>query len=342
MKVLVTGATGLLGCHITAALLAAGHDVKALVRDPARLDTALAPFDIDASRLQPVVGDLLDQNSVTTALADCEAVVHAAGLFSNDVNQADRMRAINVEASSRLFEAAGRAGIDPIIFISSILALFPPPGDRQRADDPVQQPAGVYARTKADAERTARACQATGMPVVTIYPGAVHGPHDPTFSLGPQMIADFLHNGAVLVTAGGLVYTDVRDIARLVVAALEPGRGPRRYMFGGNYLSHTDLHGLLCRLTGRPLRRQRLPGWLLRGMGRLGDLGTRLLGKQPDLTFEKALVLTASVPCDDAPTIAELGLEPLSAEESFTDLLRWMHASGRLSAAEVGKLAGDS
>lgn len=339
MKALVTGATGLLGCHITAALLAAGHEVRALVRDPARLTQALAPFGVDDVRLEATVGDLLDDTSVTAALAGREAVVHAAGYFSNDVSQADRMRAINVEAPKRLFLAAADARIDPIIYISSILALFPPPGDCQRADDPVQAPEGVYAQTKADAERAARDCQARGLPVVTIYPGAVHGPHDPTFSIGPQMIANFLRTGTVLVTENGLVYTDVRDIARLAVAVLEPGRGPRRYMFGGNFLSHSELHALLSALTGRPLRSQQLPGWLLRALGRLGDLGTRVFGKQPDLTYEKALVLTASVPCDDTPAITEFGLEPLSAKKSFSDLLRWMYTSGRLSAAEVGRLA---
>ncbi len=341
MRVFITGITGLVGCHAAAAMLAAGHQVRALVRSRDKLERVMAPLGVDTAAIEVCEGDLLQAGELVTWLQGCDALVHCAGLFSNDVNDAEKVRHINVDGTRKILEAAVAAKLDPVIYVSSILALFPPPGDRQRAEDPVQTPDGFYAHTKADAESIAREHQARGAPVVTVYPGAVHGPHDPTFSIGPQMLADFLRQGKVLVTEGGLVYTDARDLARVITAALQPGQGARRFMFGGNFLSHAELHGLLCRLTGRELGQQRMPGWLMRLFGRIGDLGTRLFGLQPQLTLEKADVLTRSVPCDDGPAAQQLGVQSMSAEQSFRDLLVWMYRDGQLSAGDVGKLAED-
>ncbi len=266
-------------------------------------------------------------------------MLHTAGLFSNRKEDKALMEKTNIEGTRRVIDIAHKLGLDPIIHVSSILALFPPPGQTQTAEDPVRSPNSVYAATKAAAESVAREFQSRGAPVICVYPGAVQGPFDPTFSDGPRLIARYLKGGSVLVTEGGLVYTDVRDLAQVFNGLLEAGKGPRRYMFGGHYLSHAALKDLLTKLTGRDLKAQTMPGWLMRLMGRVGDFFTRLSGKSSPLTYEAASVLTRSVPCNDQPAISEFNLNPHSAEQSFHDLLLWMYDAGRLKAHHVGELA---
>lgn len=337
MKIALTGATGLVGAHTTALLIAQGHAVRALVRSQGKLHTVLQPFGIDATQVEQIIGDVAEPASLDRLLDDCDAVIHAAGLFSDDYRDAQQMRRVNVAGTERVLEAAAARQM-PVVYVSSYLALLPARGPLTRADDPVGFPNNLYARTKADAERIARSWQERGAPVTIVYPGAILGPDDPTYSTGPQMIARYLKQGAVLVTQGGLVYADVRDIAAVCVAALRVP-GPNRYLYGGPYLAHASLLMLLRRLTGRDLKAQKIPGWILRAMGRINDGVAFIRKSPPELTFEAATVLTRTVPCEDQPTIDALSIHPTSAEKSFRDTLLWMYRAGHLTRDEIGKLA---
>ncbi len=339
MKILVTGGTGLVGTHCIRALLDHGHTPRVLVRTPEKLDRVLKPLGLSSADCEICVGDINNKIALKAALSGCDAVLHGAGLFSNRKEDAQLMQRTNVEGTRQVLQMAIELKLDPIIHISSILALFPPPGQVQTAEDPVRRPNSLYAATKAEAETIARVFQQRNAPVVCVYPGAVQGPDDPTFSDGPRMIARYIKSGQVLVTEGGLVYTDVRDLALLVAKLFQPGLGPRRYMFGGNYLSHAQLHTLLCDITGRSLGAQRFPARLMRTLGRINDVLSRLSGRSSALSYEATAVLTQSVPCDDRPALDTFALQPRTAEESFCDLITWMYRDGRLTAAQAGKLA---
>ena len=339
MRVLVTGATGLIGCHAAARLAAEGHEVRALVRDAAKLARVLAPFPGAAERVEARVGDVNDAASLRAALAGCDAALHAAGVFSHALADAERLRRVNVEGTRGVLGAAAEAGLAPIVHVSSMLALFPPPGPVQRADDPVARPRGMYAATKAEGERIARGLQQAGAPVVCVYPSSTHGPYDPTVGSGPELIASTVRSGRVLVTEGGLAYTDVRDLAALLAALFASVAPPPRLMAPSSFLPHARYHALLCELTGRVLAPVRIPGAVLRAMGRAGDLRQRLLRRSARLTSEAAAVLTRSVPVDDAPARKLLGRDPIPLEESFRDLLVWMHRAGVLRSYHVGRLA---
>ena len=343
MRVLVTGATGLVGCHAVAKLVAEGHTVRAMVRDEAKLARTLAPLGIDSAGVEAVAGDVLEPQRIEASAAGCDAAIHCAGFYSHEPHRAATMRETNVQGTENVLAGAVRAGLDPVVHVSSMLALFPSPGPVMHPDDPVTNPRAPYARSKADAERVARRFQAEGAPVVTVYPASVQGPDDPTVIAGvrngPHVIATGLREGSVLVTEGGLAYTDARDLAKVLAAVLEPGRGPRRYLFGGRYLTHADYHALLCEITGRSLKANRVPGSLLRFLGRVGDIRHRLFGTWVELDGEAAWVLTRSVPLDDAAVRNDFGIEPRSARASFEDLLRWMGQAGMLTPDEIGRVA---
>ena len=343
MRVLITGATGLVGCHATARFIAEGHQVRAVVRDPAKLERVLEPLGIPAGRVEAVVGDVLEPASLEVAARGCEAAVHCAGFYSHEPRLHEMLRRTNVEGTENVLSCAVAAGLDPVVHVSSMLAMFPAPGPLMRSDDPVVTPLATYARTKADAENIARRLQGEGAPVVTVYPASVQGPHDPTVvagaRTGPHIIATTLREGRVLVTEGGLAYTDARDLARLLEAVLRPDLGPRRFLFGGRFLTHAEYHSLLCELTGRALKADRIPGTLLRLLGRFGDLRHRLFGTWVELDGEAAWVLTRSVPLDDEAARRDLNIEPMPARNSFRDLLRWMLEAGVLEAEHVGRVA---
>jgi nucleoside-diphosphate-sugar epimerase len=197
----------------------------------------------------------------------------------------------------------------------------------------------MYAATKAAAERHARALGDANASLVVVYPSMVIGPDDPTVGGGPGLMVDTLRLGRVLVTEGGLPYTDVRDLADLFAAVFASESPPARLMSSAHFLRHDRYHALLCALTGRDLAARRIPGWLLRAMGRMGDVAERALRRPVQLTSEAAEALTHMVPVDDGDARALLGRDGTPIEDTLRDTIAWMHASGVLEGRHVGRLA---
>ena len=155
MKVLVTGGTGFVGAHSVAALVSQGHQVRLLVRSPDRVARSLSP--LGAADVESVVGDVTDQQSVDEAMAGCDAVLHAAAVYTTDPRAASRIQSTNVRAAEIVLGAAVRTGLDPVVHVSSYTALLPPqpPGTVLTPDSPVTRPVGTYARSKAESEQIA-------------------------------------------------------------------------------------------------------------------------------------------------------------------------------------------
>src|SRR5262249_30278225 len=169
--------TGCVGSHAGAALVLAGHQVRVLARSPERVPAALAPLGID--EFDTAVGDVTDAVGVERALEGCDAVLHAASVFSMDARRADEVRAVNVRGTETVLGAGHRLGLDPIVFVSSELALLPPTdGAVLTAASPVGQTRWAYSRSKADSERVSRRYQSLSAPIVSVMPAAVWGPHD--------------------------------------------------------------------------------------------------------------------------------------------------------------------
>ncbi len=336
MRVLVTGASGLVGSHTVAALRARGHEVRAFVREPARLERALAP--LGAGGIESARGDVADRSAVERALAGCQAVVHAAAVVSLDARRAAELERTNAEGASNVLEAALKAGLDPVVHVSSLSALFPPTGPRLDADEPVKEPRGGYARSKAAAERIARRLQTAGAPLVIFYPGGVWGPHHPSLGEGLATVMRFVRMGFLPIVPGGIPVIDARDLGAALAAALRPGAGPRRYMAGGHLLHTRELRALLARLTGRRFPGLRVPGAALRVAGLLGDLASRA-GWTTGVTREAMGTLTRAVPTDDSKLESELGVALRPVEETLRDMLRWMIEQGLLTPRQGGVLA---
>ena len=139
----------------------------------------------------------------------------------------------------------------PIVYVSSISALFHPGGPvLLTADTPVAPATRPYAASKAACERYARELQAAGAPVVCVYPGGVLGPDDPSGSEAMRGAIIWRRLTMIRLDSGYLL-VDVRDIAAVIAAALEPGRGPRRYLAGHHYVPWTELCDLVAEVTGR-------------------------------------------------------------------------------------------
>ncbi len=333
MRIAVTGSTGFLGSHIAAALCRAGHEPVLLVRDRDKAERVLSPHGIWP--LPTVVGDMADASAVAELVEDCDAAVHAAAMFYGD----ERVLRANVAGVRNMIDLGLAAGLDPVVYISTIAAMFPPPGDVITVDDPIVQMKTMYGQSKSEGERYAREMQAAGRSVVTIYPGGIHGPHDPGPTEATKGLRDRLRY-AWFRTTGGMPLVDVRDVAAVVAKVCSPGCGPRRFMVGGNFLPWMKEADLCEELTGRRVRRIPAPPLVIRGIGHVVDFAKWMVPSfDYPLTTEAAEFITRSVPCDSSATLRELGMEFRAPEETLRDAIVWLHQVGELDAKIAGKLA---
>ena len=330
MFLLVTGGTGYVGSHAVASLTKAGHRVRILARSPDGVSGALAPLGV--SGIETSIGDVTDPTAVEGALEGCDGVLHAASVFSMDPRRADEMRAVNVLGTDTVIGAANRLGLDPIVHVSSELALLPPVrGQVLTPDSPVKQSTWPYSRSKADSELVARRYQDAGAPVVSVMPAAVWGPYDPHFGEGVTLATNVLKRRVPFVPPGGMHIADVRDVAAALVAVIEAGRGQRRFLLGGQYISMPDLVRTLAELSGRRIPCVTVPSWFLAAFGRAADIVQGHVRTQLPWTGEGIWVLNCAARCDDTKARTELAVEPRPLRETFADTISWLEEVGHLS-----------
>lgn len=317
MKVMLSGGTGFIGGHMMRALVDAGHRPRVLVRSPAKLDQMCAAHELDRSAVDVVEGDMLDAAAVAEALAGCTACIHTAAVTSLEPNATTDLSRINVGGTRIVLDAAIAAGCDPVVHMSSVSAIFPPPGPMFTADDPVSTSTQPYTQSKAESERYARALQAESRPVITVYPSAVNGPTDVGVNVNAAAYGMLLAMPFIMVPeTGGMLIVDVRDLAAGTVALLTAGRGPRRYVVGGHFLAWPLIAELIDRITG--FRRDH-----------------QVMGPEQMRQFldeELVEIMLRTVPADDDPFLRDSGISWRPVEETFTDTLRWTVERGILGA----------
>jgi dihydroflavonol-4-reductase len=338
MLVAVTGGTGFIGSHTVRALLAAGHRVRLLVRDPTKLKRIYAPLGIEVEDF--VVGDATDPEAVGPLLDGCDAAVHTAALVALEAKRGEEVLANNERSVRLVVGGAVERGLARVVYVSSAGALFVARGRPLTGDSPVVDSANAYGRSKAAAERYVRELQDRGAPILTTYPTAAIGPDDPGLTDPNRAVSFFVRFGALL-TSSGYQPIDVRDLARLHVALLESERRTGRYVAAGPYYAWPDLYAGVERVTGRRLPRYPVPGAVMRGLGRVIDAVQRFAPIELPIPISRESMefATGWPTADGAAACRDLGLRYRSLDETLSDTYRWLLAAGHVTPAEVGRLA---
>ena len=336
MKVLVTGGTGYVGAHIVAALIRDGHDVRMLVRRAEQVPISLEPLDVSVDDV--VVGDVLDADVVAAALDGVDAVVHAAAVFSLDARRAAEITRTNLRATELVVGGAVERGLDPVVHISSTVALTCRDGGGPEL--PLGDVDLPYAKSKRESEVQIRAFQSIGAPVVSVYPGGVLGPHDPYLGTQAELFMWIVKGRLPVWPTGGAHYVDVRDVADVVAACMAPGQGPRRYVVPGHHLDGDLIHGTLHKITGRWLPFVSTPSIVAKPFSQFAEALNKFLpaGMHLPADVETVELAERDTRFDTSLTTEELGIEARPFEETARDTLLWLIDIGALASRYAGNL----
>jgi nucleoside-diphosphate-sugar epimerase len=154
-----------------------------------------------------------------------------------------------------------------------------------------------------------------------------------------MLCANVLKRRYPIVMRGGMCISDVRDLATVFAAVMEPGRGPRRYLVAGEYMSLPEIIRTLADLSGRRIPFVVLPNWFLAGFGRVADVAQRGVKARLPWSAEAIWVMNCAARCDDSRTRAELRFEPRPLRETFSDTVRWLLEVGQLTSREAGQVS---
>ena len=257
--VLVTGASGFLGSAIAAALRARGHDVRALVRRSSpRIN--LNPADSVCE------GDLRDRASLAAALKGVRFLFHVAADYRLWARNPEEILRNNVEGTRLIMEEALSAGVERIVYTSSVATLKLTDGAAATEDHPLAEGEGIgaYKRSKVAAERLVEAMiQRDGLPAVIVNPSTPIGPRDARPTPTGRIIVEAASGRMPAFVDTGLNLAHVDDVAAGHVAALERGRIGERYILGGDNVFLADMLADIARLVGRRPPTLKLPRTML-------------------------------------------------------------------------------
>lgn len=318
MKICVTGATGFIGTHLVPKLIARGHTVTCLVRDPAKAES------LKQHGAALAVGDVTDRESMRAPMRGAEAVFHLAGLYAYGLRNAQRMLAINVDGARNTLELAFELGAPRIIHASTVGVFGNTRGrivdEAYRAEK--ADMASAYERTKWMAHyEVAVPLQQSGAPITILQPGGVTGPgddapHSSTYRYYLQRMPVFF--GA----KSGLTWAHVDDIAEGFILAMEKGRPGESYILAGPPLTYKEVMKVLEQIAGIPAPRVWLPGWMASGMSKIVGFMERAFGLRIEFSSE-ALAAVADYTFFGSADKAkrELGWQPRPVEETLRETL---------------------
>lgn len=335
MRVLITGGTGFVGGWSAVALARAGHDLRFLVRDAAKL-APVAQLGVDVS--DSVTGGITDTDVVNSALDGCDAVLHCAAMVAIDPRHDAEVQATNLAGARAVLGGAAEAGLDPIIHTSSITSLFRPGLDVMTSDLATGDTDDAYGISKAAVENYARSLQDDGAPVVISYPGMVVGPGiGGRFGEVAEGFETVLVGRVIPGWDAGWLMIDVRDLAEIHARAMVPGQGPRRFMAGGTFLDVERIASLFTETTGNYFIRLPILGIGLRWIGTMVEQVTSPLGVNTAFTRSAMEYYTNMPPSDDSAVHEDLGIEYRDPIDTFRDCIASLAEEGRVTAAQAGR-----
>lgn len=317
---LVTGAAGHIGNVLVRELLSHEYQVRALIL-PGEDVSALEGLEIER-----VEGDVLKPDTLDSALKGIDFVFHLAGIVSIMPGEEALMQQVNVEGTKNMLQAALRAGVKRFVYTSSIHALSRKWQGTISEETPfdVQNTAGAYDRTKAEASLAVLEAAKQGLDVVIVCPTGVIGPFDYRKSEMGSLLSDWMQRRIHMLVEGAYDFVDVRDVARGQRLALERGKKGEVYILSGHQIQLFQLKELVQKIKGLRTPTLRVPFWLAKFATLFSPLYYRLSKQTPKFTEYALETVNSNSLVSNAKARQELGYSTRKLMQTIKDTVAWL------------------
>lgn len=295
--------------------------MRALVRDKNRV----REFDG-----QIVVGDLRDPQSLERAVAGCSVVYHVAADYRLWAKKPSELYQSNVEGTRNLLMAAGNAGIERVVYTSTVGCIGIPKDGLGNEESPVglQDMAGAYKRSKFQAEQLALEFARMGLPVVIVNPTAPIGDHDFKPTPTGRIIVDYLKGDMPAFVDTGLNLVDVEDTAEGHLLACERGVIGERYILGCENLTLQEILTRLAKISGGKAPRWRIPYVVAYAAGLASTGWANLTGHEPRAPIDAVKMAHKKMFVSADKAKRDLGFNPRPVDGALKRAVDWFRANG--------------
>ena len=321
---LVTGAAGFVGSAVVQALGATGRPVRALVRNHKGSSEIAHAYEL-------VEGDLRDSASVRRAMEGVHHVFHVAADYRLWARDPEEIVRNNREMTRNVMEAALAAGVERIVYTSSVATLLPDPTGAADETRPASETTviGAYKRSKVVAERLVEAMVAEkGLPAVIVNPSTPIGPRDPRPTPTGRIVVEAANGRMPAYLDSGLNLVHVDDVAAGHLAALEKGRIGERYVLGGQDVSLAEMLREIAALVGRRPPTLALPRAPLFPLAWANEQVARVTGREPFLTLDGLRMAKHRMFYSSAKAERDLGYRARPYAEGLADAIAWFRGAG--------------
>jgi hopanoid-associated sugar epimerase len=325
-RVLITGASGFVGSAVARAFAAHGYALTLLVR-PSSPRTNLAGLGCAI-----VEGDMKDAASLKRALKDARYLIHVAAdyrLWARDPGEIVRN---NVEGTRTVMQVALDAGLEKIVYTSSVATLKPshrPADETARSDE--KTAIGAYKRSKVAAERVVEEMIARqSLPAVIVNPSTPIGPRDVKPTPTGRIILETAMGRIPAFVDTGLNLVHVDDVAEGHVMALQKGHIGESYILGGENVALKSMLETIAPLAGRRAPRIKLPRTPLFPIAYAAEAAARFTGKEPFITADGLKMAKHHMFFTSAKAERELGYRARPYAEGLADAVKWFRDAGYL------------
>jgi len=325
---LVTGATGFVGAAVARALLRDRHRVRVLAR-PTSNRRNLAGLDVEVAQ-----GSLEDAASLAEAVAGCRYLFHVAADYRLWVPDPAAMFRANVDGTRALMLAALEAGVERIVYTSSVATLGIAAGGSADEATPsgIGDMIGPYKQSKFAAEEAVRELiAARGLPAVIVNPSTPVGPGDVKPTPTGRIIVEAAKGKMPGYVDTGLNLVHVDDVAAGQVLAAERGVIGARYILGGENLSLADILTEVAKVVGRRPPALKIPYAVILPIAAGAELMARLTGREPFTTLDGVRMSRKKMYFSSAKAVRDLGYAPRPARQAIADAVAWFAANGYLT-----------
>lgn len=305
MKVLVTGANGLLGSHVVRELLKRNYPVRVLVRPKSNLKA------LDGLEVEYFYGNLTDPEDVLKAIKGCRYVIHSAARAVHSPSQLEAYREVNIDSTSYITEACKKERIQRLVYVSTANCI----GNGTKVNPGTEETPFVtwfkssgYAYSKLLAQQMVLAGVQSGtIDAVVVNPTFIIGSF-PGASGTSKLLSFVLYKKIAFYPCGGKNYVDADAAAAGTVNAMERGRKGECYLLAGENHTYKEFLKLVAREAGHYVILLPVPVVLLKLMGMVGSLIERIFRIPVLLTYINAKMLCLENYYSPAKAIKELGM----------------------------------